>query len=40
MDWLGIILGVIALVCLLLPLRYDPVIRWKEKQEDWHESNN
>jgi hypothetical protein len=40
MDWLGITLGVIALVCLLLPPRYDPAIRWKEKQEGWHESNN
>lgn len=36
MDWLGIALGLIALVILCLPPRYDPAIRWKERQEGWH----
>jgi hypothetical protein len=37
MDWFGIALGVIAIVCLLLPPKYDPAIRWKERQEGWHD---
>jgi hypothetical protein len=36
MDWFGIVLGVIAFFCLILPPRYDPAIRWKERQEGWH----
>jgi hypothetical protein len=35
MDWLGIALGVIAIICVILPPRYDPAIRWKERQEGW-----
>ena len=34
-DWLGYALGAIAVVCLLLPPKYDPAIRWKERQEGW-----
>jgi len=30
MDWLGITLGVIALICVCLPCRWDPAIRMKE----------
>lgn len=30
MDYLGIAMGVFALVCLCLPPKYDPAIRWKE----------
>jgi hypothetical protein len=30
MSWLGIALGVIALVCVCLPCKYDPAIRLKE----------
>jgi hypothetical protein len=29
-DWVGLLLGGIALVCVLLPCRYDPAIRMKE----------
>jgi hypothetical protein len=29
-DWLGIGLGIIALVCVCLPCKWDPAIRWKE----------
>jgi hypothetical protein len=32
---IGIALGVIALVCLLLPPKWDPAIRWKERLEGW-----
>jgi hypothetical protein len=32
-DWLGIACGVIALVCLCLPPRYDPAIRLKQWME-------
>jgi hypothetical protein len=31
---IGIALGVIALVCLCLPCRYDPAIRFKEWLDD------
>jgi hypothetical protein len=34
-DLLGIALGVFALICLVLPPRYDPAIRWKERLEGW-----
>jgi hypothetical protein len=33
MDWFGDLLAVIALVCLLLPPKYDPAIRLKEWME-------
>jgi hypothetical protein len=29
-DWLGIVLGLVALVCVCLPCKYDPAIRIKE----------
>jgi hypothetical protein len=32
-DWLGIALGVIAIICVLLPPKYDPAIRLKEWME-------
>jgi hypothetical protein len=32
-DWLGTVLGVIAILCVLLPPKYDPAIRWKEHRE-------
>jgi hypothetical protein len=32
-DWLGYALGAIAIICVLLPPKYDPAIRWKERQE-------
>jgi hypothetical protein len=34
-DYLGIALGLIALICVCLPCRYDPAIRWKERLEGW-----
>jgi hypothetical protein len=34
-DWLGLGLGALALLCLLLPPRYDPAILWKERLEGW-----
>jgi hypothetical protein len=37
MDWIGIALGVVAVICLLLPPRYDPAIRlreWLEGHDD------
>lgn len=37
-DWLGIGLGIIAVILVLLPPKYDPAIRWKERQEGWHEN--
>lgn len=37
MDTLGVVLGVIALVCVILPCRYDPAIRLKEWLEKDHE---
>ena len=30
LNWLGIALGVSALICICLPCRYDPAIRLKE----------
>lgn len=32
-DWFSDVLVAIAIVCLLLPPRYDPAIRWKEWME-------
>jgi hypothetical protein len=29
-DWLGYGLGIVALVCVVLPPRFDPAIRLKE----------
>jgi hypothetical protein len=29
-DWLGVGLGLVALICVCLPCRYDPAIRLKE----------
>jgi hypothetical protein len=34
-DWVGIAAGVFALICVCLPCRYDPAIRWKEHLEGW-----
>jgi hypothetical protein len=34
MDW-GLVLGLIALICVCLPCRWDPAIRWKEKLDGW-----
>jgi hypothetical protein len=34
-DKLGIVMGLIALVCVLLPCKYDPAIRLKEWFEGW-----
>jgi hypothetical protein len=36
MDDVGYLLGIIAIICLLLPPKYDPVIKWKEHQEGWY----
>jgi hypothetical protein len=36
-DWLGYALGIIAIICVILPPKYDPAIRWKERQEGWHD---
>lgn len=33
-DWFGIVLGVLALICVCLPCRYDPAIRFKEWLDD------
>jgi hypothetical protein len=35
-DWLGYALGAIAVVCLILPPRYDPGIRLKMWMEGWN----
>ena len=35
MDYVGIALGVFALVCVLLPPKYDPAIRLQEWLEGW-----
>jgi hypothetical protein len=35
-DWFGIALGIVALICLILPPKWDPAIRWKEHREGWH----
>jgi hypothetical protein len=32
-DWLGYAFGVIAIICIVLPPKYDPAIRWKKHQE-------
>jgi hypothetical protein len=37
MDYLGIALGVLALILVCLPPRYDPAIRIKEWLEGWHD---
>jgi hypothetical protein len=29
-DWLGIALGIVAIICVVLPPRWDPAIRIKE----------
>jgi hypothetical protein len=34
MNTLGIALGVLALICVLLPCRYDPAIRLREWLDD------
>jgi hypothetical protein len=34
-DWLGYALGAIAVILVLLPPKYDPAIRWKQRQEGW-----
>jgi hypothetical protein len=39
-DWLGITLGVIAVVLMLLPCRYDPAIWLKEWLDDNHETDD
>ena len=39
LDIIGLTLGVIALVCLCLPCRYDPAIRWKEHLDGWPKRN-
>ena len=33
-DWFGLAAGAFALVCVTLPCRYDPAIRWKERLEE------
>ena len=35
MDWWGIVAGAFALICVCLPCKYDPAIRWKERLEGW-----
>jgi hypothetical protein len=32
---MDLVLGVIAIVCLCLPCRYDPAIRFKEWIDNW-----
>jgi hypothetical protein len=34
MDWFGIVLGIIAFICICLPPKHDPAIRIKEWLED------
>ena len=36
-EWIGYALGVVALVCLLLPPAYDPAIRLKAWMHVWEE---
>jgi hypothetical protein len=38
-DWFGYLLGLIVVVIVLLPPKWDPAIRWKERQEGWDEQN-
>lgn len=33
MDWLGYALIAVVVVLVALPPRYDPTIRWKERNE-------
>lgn len=33
MDWLEIILAVVCIGLIILPPKYDPAIRWKERNE-------
>ena len=33
-DWVGVVCGLIALVCVCLPCKYDPAIRLKEWLDD------
>lgn len=33
MNWLGYTLIVVCVVLVLLPPKYDPAIRWKERNE-------
>lgn len=32
-DWLGVALVVVCVILVLLPPRYDPAIRWKERYD-------
>jgi hypothetical protein len=34
-DWVGKLLGALAVFFLLVPPRWDPMILWKERLEDW-----
>ena len=34
-DWFGVVLGLIAIACLLTPPAYDPAIRLKEWLDAW-----
>ena len=36
MDEFGLILGFVALMIVILPPKYDPMIKWKEHLEGWH----
>jgi hypothetical protein len=33
-DWIGWALGIVALICIVLPPKYDPAIRLKEWLDD------
>ena len=33
MDWLGYALIAVVVVLVVLPTKYDPAIRWKERNE-------
>jgi hypothetical protein len=34
-DWLGYALGVIAVILILLPPKYDRALWWKGRQDGW-----
>ena len=40
MDWLGYALIAVVVVLVVLPPKYDPAIRWKERNEAKHRNRS